>query len=125
MGADDDRSDDLFPQDDGVDELETHIKAVYELVSDYMDDLDLSEALMAHVLLNAAVNMRMVAYAMEMEKPSTRRAPTSLLQRQRRRSPAPRSRTRTSAWRGRSANACPKGRLRENGEQESTGDRKR
>ena len=70
MGADDDRSDDLDPQD-GVDEAEGHIKAVYELVSDYMDDLDLSEGLMAHVLLNAAVNMRMVSYAMETEKPST------------------------------------------------------
>jgi hypothetical protein len=70
MGADDDRSDDLDPQD-GADETEQHIKAVYELVSDYMDDLDLSESLMAHVLLNAAVNMRMVSYAMETEKPST------------------------------------------------------
>jgi hypothetical protein len=70
MGADDDRSDDLDPQD-GVDDVEGHIKAVYELVSDYMDDLDLSEGLMAHVLLNAAVNMRMVSYAMETEKPST------------------------------------------------------
>ncbi len=71
MGADDDRSDDLFPEDAVVDEVEGHIKAVYELVSDYMDDLELSEGLMAHVLLNVGLNMRMVAYVMETDKPST------------------------------------------------------
>ena len=53
-----------------ADEFEQHTKAIYQLVADYMDDLEIPEALIAEVLLHMAVNMRMVAYAMEAEKPS-------------------------------------------------------
>jgi hypothetical protein len=53
-----------------ADELEQHTKAIYQLVADYMDDLEIPEAVIAEVLLHMAVNMRMVAYAMEAEKPS-------------------------------------------------------
>ena len=35
-----------------------------------MDDLEIPEALIAEVLIHMAVNMRMVAYAIEAEKPS-------------------------------------------------------
>jgi hypothetical protein len=52
------------------DEFEQHTKAIYQLVADYMDDLEIPEALIAEVLLHMAVNMRMVAYAIEAEKPS-------------------------------------------------------
>jgi hypothetical protein len=53
-----------------ADEFEQHTKAIYQLVADYMDDLEIPEALIAEVLLHMAVNMRMVAYAIEAEKPS-------------------------------------------------------
>ena len=53
-----------------ADEFEQHTKAIYELVADYMDDLEIPEALISHVLLNLAFNMRMVAYVIDTEKPS-------------------------------------------------------
>jgi hypothetical protein len=53
-----------------ADEFEQHTKAIYQLVADYMDDLEVPETVIAEVLLHMAVNMRMVAYAMEAEKPS-------------------------------------------------------
>ena len=53
-----------------ADDFERHTKAIYELVANYMDDREIPEALIAEVLLHMAVNMRMVAYAMEAEKPS-------------------------------------------------------
>jgi hypothetical protein len=53
-----------------ADEFEQHTKAIYQLVADYMDDLEVPEAVIAEVLLHMAVNMRMVAYAMDAEKPS-------------------------------------------------------
>jgi hypothetical protein len=53
-----------------ADEFEQHTKAIYQLVGDYMDDLEIPEGVIAEVLLHMAVNMRMVAYAMDAEKPS-------------------------------------------------------
>jgi hypothetical protein len=53
-----------------ADEFEQHTKAIYQLVANYMDDLEIPEGLIAEVLLHMAVNMRMVAYAIEAEKPS-------------------------------------------------------
>ena len=53
-----------------ADEFEQHTKAIYQLVADYMDDLEIPEVLIAEVLIHMAVNMRMVAYAIEAEKPS-------------------------------------------------------
>ena len=65
----DDHADDSGFQD-FVDEVEQHSRAIYEMVSDYMDDLEVPEAIISHVLLNLAFNMRMVAYVIDMEKPS-------------------------------------------------------
>jgi hypothetical protein len=70
MSSDDDRRDDSEIQD-FIDEVEQHSKAIYEMVSEYMDDLEVPEAIMSHVLLSLAVNMRMVAYAIDTEKPSS------------------------------------------------------
>jgi hypothetical protein len=70
MSSDDDRRDDSEIQD-FIDEVEQHSKAIYEMVSEYMDDLEIPEAIMSHVLLSLAVNMRMVAYAIDTEKPSS------------------------------------------------------
>jgi hypothetical protein len=69
MGSDDDRSDDPAIQE-FMDEVEQHSSAIYELVSEYMDDLEVPEAIISHVLLSMAFNMRMVAYVMDAEKPS-------------------------------------------------------
>jgi hypothetical protein len=74
MSSDDGRSDDGRSSDPDVqefmDEVEQHSKAIYELVSDYMDDLEVPEAIISHVLLNLSFNMRMVAYVIDTEKPS-------------------------------------------------------
>jgi hypothetical protein len=74
MSSDDGRSDNGRSDDPDVqefmDEVEQHSRAIYEMVSDYMDDLEVPEAIISHVLLNLAFNMRMVAYVMDTEKPS-------------------------------------------------------
>ncbi len=74
MGSDDGRSDDGRSDDPDVqefmDEVEQHSRAIYEIVSDYMDDLEVPEAIISHVLLNISFNMRMVAYVIDTEKPS-------------------------------------------------------
>jgi hypothetical protein len=74
MSSDDSRSDDGRSDDPDVqefmDEVEQHSQAIYEMVSDYMDDLEVPEAIISHVLLNLAFNMRMVAYVIDTEKPS-------------------------------------------------------
>ena len=74
MSSDDGRSDDGRSRDPDIqefmDEVEQHSKAIYELVSDYMDDLEVPEAIISHVLLNLSFNMRMVAYVIDTEKPS-------------------------------------------------------
>lgn len=74
MSSDDNRSDDGRSNDPDVqefmDEVEQHSRAIYEMVSDYMDDLEVPEAIISHVLLNLAFNMRMVAYVIDTEKPS-------------------------------------------------------
>ena len=74
MSSDDNRSDDGRSDDPDVqefmDEVEQHSRAIYEMVSDYMDDLEVPEAIISHVLLNLAFNMRMVAYVIDTEKPS-------------------------------------------------------
>jgi hypothetical protein len=69
MGSDDGRPDDPDVQE-FMDEIEQHGRAIYEMVSDYMDDLEVPEAIISHVLLNMAVNMRMVAYVIDTERPS-------------------------------------------------------
>src|SRR6201986_127423 len=53
-----------------ADEFEQHTKGIYQLVADYMDDLEIPEGVIAEVLLHMAVNSRRVAYAIEAEKPS-------------------------------------------------------
>ena len=74
MSSDDGRSDNGRSDDPDVqefmDEVEQHSRAIYEMVSDYMDDLEVPEAIISHVLLNLAFNMRMVAYVIDTEKPS-------------------------------------------------------
>jgi hypothetical protein len=69
MASDDGRSNDPDVRA-FMDEVEEHSRAIYEMVSDYMDDLEVPEAIISHVLLNLAFNMRMVAYVIDTDKPS-------------------------------------------------------
>jgi hypothetical protein len=52
------------------DELDRHGMALHQLIQDYMDEHDLSDALTSLMLLNMSVRMRMVGYALGTEKPS-------------------------------------------------------
>ena len=53
-----------------VDEFDLHTGALLQLVQDYIEEHDLLEEMMSLVLLNLAVRLRMVGYALETEKPS-------------------------------------------------------
>lgn len=63
---------DDFDGDDqaAIEELDRHGMALHKLVQDYMDAHDLSDEMTSLLLLNISVRMRMVAYALETEKPS-------------------------------------------------------
>jgi hypothetical protein len=67
-------SDDLFGDDpefkEFADEFERHREALYQLVSDYMDEESVSETFAAQLLLDATVHMRMAAYGTAVEQPS-------------------------------------------------------
>ncbi len=52
------------------DELSRHRKALYELVSQYMEEAEIDEAFTVQLLLDGAVSMRMAAYGMSVENPS-------------------------------------------------------
>jgi hypothetical protein len=51
-------------------EFERHSRAVHELVQDYLDEHDISDSAGSVLLLNAAITLRMIGYATEVEKPS-------------------------------------------------------
>ena len=67
-------SDDSFSDDPEfkkfADEFERHREALYQLVSDYMDEEGVSETFAAQLLLDATVHMRMAAYGTVVEHPS-------------------------------------------------------
>jgi len=65
------RTHDFDEEDEaGMDELDRHGMALHQLVQDYTDEHDLSDEITSLLLLNVSVRMRMVAYALETEKPS-------------------------------------------------------
>jgi len=63
---------DDFDEDNqaAIEELDRHGMALHKLVQDYTDAHDLSDEMTSLLLLNISVRMRMVAYALETEKPS-------------------------------------------------------
>jgi hypothetical protein len=67
-------SDDTFGEgpepDAATDEFDRHIQAIHDFMQDYMDKHDIPEAAGADLLLSVALNMRMVGYALYVEKPS-------------------------------------------------------
>jgi len=67
-------SDDPFGGDPeaeaAMDEFDRHSQALHELIQDYFDAEHIPDAAGATLLLSVALNMRMVGYALEVEKPS-------------------------------------------------------
>src|SRR3974377_2025358 len=65
------QNDDFFEDTEAaIDELDRHGMAIPQLIQDYMDEHDLSDELMSVMLLDIAVRMHMVGYALETEQPS-------------------------------------------------------
>lgn len=54
-----------------IEELDRHGDALYQCVSDYMDEEELDPGVVSDLLFEIALKMRMVGYGMEVEKPST------------------------------------------------------
>jgi hypothetical protein len=68
-------TDDLLPDDPEefkkfADDFESRREAFYQHVLDFMDQEEIDEAYMAHLLFDAAISMRMTAYGMGVENPS-------------------------------------------------------
>ena len=66
--------DDLHGDDPVADELvgefERHRAAIYERISDYMEEVDINEAYVAQLLIDMMIGMRMTAYGLGVENPS-------------------------------------------------------
>jgi hypothetical protein len=67
-------SDDLSGEDPAIDEFvedfERHRNAIYESIIDYMEEVEIDEAYVAQLLIDAMVRMRMTAYGLGVESPS-------------------------------------------------------
>jgi len=67
-------SDDLLGDDPALDEFaeefERHRNAIFERIHDYMEQVEIDEAYMAQLLLDAMIRMRMTAYGVGVESPS-------------------------------------------------------
>ena len=67
-------SEDLFGNDPDEEEFAQtfgrHSEAIYERISEYMDQEELDEAYMAQVLIELMLRMRMTAYGIEVESHS-------------------------------------------------------
>ena len=68
-------SDDLFgeePEDmkQFADDLQRHREELHERICDYMNEEEIDENYVAHLLLESAINLRMAAYGLYVENPS-------------------------------------------------------
>ena len=67
-------SDDLSGEDPEIDEFvedfERHRNAIYESILDYMEEVEIGEAYVAQLLIDAMIRMRMTAYGLGVESPS-------------------------------------------------------
>jgi hypothetical protein len=67
-------SGDLFDDDPSMDEfaadVERHRDAIHEMICDYMDEAEITEAYVAQLLIDAMIRMRMTAYGLGVENPS-------------------------------------------------------
>src|ERR1700730_407225 len=53
-----------------VEEFERHRDAIYERILDYMDEVEINEAYVAQLLIDAMIRMRMTAYGLGVESAS-------------------------------------------------------
>jgi len=53
-----------------ADDLERHSHELHERICDYMNEEDIDESYVAHLLLESAINLRMSAYGIYVENPS-------------------------------------------------------
>jgi hypothetical protein len=69
-----DRDNDLFGEDPEYEqmlkELERHENALYQRLSDYMDEEELDPAFVSRLLFELAIRLRTLSYGMDVEKPS-------------------------------------------------------
>ena len=67
-------SDDLLGDDPAIDEFvedfERHRDAIYERICDYMEEVEINEAYVAQLLVDAMIRMQMTAYGLGVESPS-------------------------------------------------------
>jgi hypothetical protein len=67
-------TDDSFDDDPEFQEFakdfDRHRRAIHERISDYMDETELAEGIVAQLLIEAMINMRMADYGMSVEHPS-------------------------------------------------------
>jgi hypothetical protein len=67
-------SDDLPGDDPAMAEFaeafERHRDAIYERIRDYMDEVEIDEAYVAQLMMDAMIRMRMTAYGLDVESPS-------------------------------------------------------
>src|SRR5216683_1036162 len=67
-------SDDLFGDDPAIDEFvedfERHRDAIFERLYTYMEEVEINEAFVAQLLVDAMIRMRMTAYGLGVESPS-------------------------------------------------------
>src|ERR1700678_4413334 len=71
MSSSDDTFDEGPESDAAKDDFDRHIQAIHDFMQDYVDKHDIPEPAGADLLLSVALNMRMVGYALYVEKPST------------------------------------------------------
>ena len=53
-----------------ADDLERHSQELHERICGYMDEEEIDENYVAHLLLESAINLRMAAYGLYVENPS-------------------------------------------------------
>jgi len=70
MSGSDDLSGDDPASDEFAEEFERHRNAIFERIHDYMEAVEIDEAYMAQLLIDAMVRMRMTAYGVGVESPS-------------------------------------------------------
>ena len=70
MSDADDLPEEELSDEQAVEEFERHRAGLYERICDYMEEEDIDEAYVAHLLLDAALSMRMTAYGIGVENPS-------------------------------------------------------
>jgi hypothetical protein len=70
MSDSDDLPDDDPELEEFAEELERHRNAIFERIYAYMEEVEIDEAYVAQLLIDAMIRMRMTAYGLGVESPS-------------------------------------------------------